>query len=108
MPKLGRVWSIRLGFELERYLKRIWHSISGLQGTPDTPTTIEAGTAAAAGSSQTPAPDDHQHDVDETGDIQDIALTGGAGSGQCQWIKGDPKSHDRCKCTGSLGKRFQA
>lgn len=67
VPKLGRPWSARLGNDLERFLRKVKDSLAGLQSlTAKTAgTAIKAAGGNIAGSSQTPAAQDHVHDIDE-------------------------------------------
>lgn len=53
----------RLGHGLKLWMMSVQEAIGGLQGTPDTPSRIEAGVAAAAMDSQAPAPSNHIHDI---------------------------------------------
>lgn len=64
VPNFERGWSHSLGKELTEFLKKIRFAIGGLEGDPDTPSTIQAGDTANPGVSQAPAPSDHVHAVD--------------------------------------------
>ena len=63
VPNFERPWSHSMGKELTEFLKKIRFAIGGLEGDPDTPSTVEAGATADPGVSQAPAPSDHVHDV---------------------------------------------
>lgn len=81
LPKLSRPWSVRLGAALEDFLRRTKDAVAIVMADPATPTNIEAGTAASGGTGDTPARDNHRHNVDETGSIQSIGLANADGDG---------------------------
>lgn len=81
LPNLIRPWSLKLARDLWEYLRRTKDAVAILMATPATPTSVEAGTAASGGTGDTPARDNHQHDLDETGSVQSVGLANAAGSG---------------------------
>jgi len=57
-------WTQRLGHEIRLWMQAIEDGMAGLQGTPDTPSEVQAGVAADASDSQAAAPSNHVHSIE--------------------------------------------
>jgi len=71
----------RLGHEIRLWMMSVQESLGGLQGTPDTPSRIEAGVAADPGDSQAAAPSDHIHSIETAAPSVPVALGGSPDEG---------------------------
>lgn len=74
-------WSQRLGHLVKRWMQSVEDSLGGLQGTPTTPTRIEAGVAADPGTSQAAAPSDHIHNIQTAAPSLKVQLGGAQAEG---------------------------
>lgn len=81
VPNFEKPWGLALGKELTEFLKKIRFGMGGLQGDPDTPSTIAAGSTADPGDSQAPAPSDHVHPVNTAAPSVNVSLSGPADEG---------------------------
>lgn len=81
IPNFEKEWSLRLGRELTEFLKKIRFAIGGLEGDPDTPSTIQAGDTADPGVSQAPTPSDHIHAVNTAAPSVNVSLSGPSDEG---------------------------
>lgn len=71
----------RSGFDLDQWAKSVQEAVGGSQGTPDTPSEIEADATADAGTSQASAPSDHIHSVNTAGPSVLVGATAVTGTG---------------------------
>jgi hypothetical protein len=56
-------WDEQKARDLVRWMRSVLEGLGGLQGTPSTPSQIQAGVASTPGTSQSAAPSDHVHSV---------------------------------------------
>ena len=78
---LEKDWTSRLGVKVKQWMDSVSASLNGLQGTPTTPTEIQAGVAADIGTSQAGAAADHTHSVDTAVPSVNVSLSGPASEG---------------------------
>lgn len=81
VPNFEKPWARSLGKELTEFLHKIRFAIGGLEGDPDTPSTIQAGDISDPGVSQAPAPSDHTHAVDTAAPSVFVGYGGTASEG---------------------------
>lgn len=74
-------WSQRTGHLLKLFLMSLQESIGGLQGTPDTPSEVQAGVAADASDSQAAAPSNHIHSIETAAPSIPVAFGGSPDEG---------------------------
>lgn len=75
------VWDRSTADELYEFLKSLYNGMSGLQKTPDDPSTIQAGDTTDAGTDQAGAKSDHVHGVETGPPTVPIALGGAVSEG---------------------------
>lgn len=74
-------WNRKTADELGEFLRSIWWAVAGSQGTPSTPSQIQAGTPSSAGTAQAPAPSDHVHQIATATPSTKVGLNGEAREG---------------------------
>lgn len=77
----GRLWSSRLGLELDEALRKLAQGMAILQKTPGDPSTVQAGVTADAGEGPAPALDDHVHAVETATPTNATAAAAAEGTG---------------------------
>lgn len=74
-------WSQRLGHEIRLWMQAIEEGMAGLQGTPETPSEVQAGVAADASDSQAAAPSNHIHSIETAAPSVPVAFGGSPDEG---------------------------
>ncbi len=74
-------WNQRLGHLVKRWMQSVEDSLGGLQGSPDTPSEVQAGVAADASDSQAAAPSNHVHSIETAAPSVPVALGGSPDEG---------------------------
>lgn len=74
-------WSARLGHLVKMWMMSAEESLGGLQGSPDTPSEVQAGVASDAMDSQAAAPSNHVHSVETAAPSVNVSLSGPASEG---------------------------
>jgi len=65
-------WNRRLGVAVKRWALSIQAGMGGIQGTPLSPSEIQAGASSDNGTSQAPSPSGHSHSVDTAAPSVDV------------------------------------
>ncbi len=81
VPKFNGPWSDRIGRELTEFLARVAGAVNSSQGTAATPATIQAGAAAAVGTSNAMSSATHVHAVETAAPSVAVALGGSPSEG---------------------------
>lgn len=81
LSPMGKEWDAPTRARIYEQFRALEAGMSGLQGTPDDPTTIIAGDVVIPEPNQTPAPSNHTHPIETAAPSVKVAFGGTASEG---------------------------